>query len=248
MKRNTYAILTIVAMMGLTGCGTMYDPTGISQIIEAGKVQDDSKAMQQRMKITTGFNNSPDTDAWYDQRQKLTLAMGERVFDKDFPRVYDSLVLAVSTLELKVNNMERQSGYIQASGITLPPTESKAIYREAVNEWCKQKGYDPSILDREYRSKTMRDQGEMLDFSGMMGKYEKMQKSLTFQLVKMGNTQTKVKVRFSDVYYPAEVEAYYKMVWQAVDKQIFIDQNIEGGVEKRTEASPLTPSVPAKTQ
>ena len=74
---------------------------------------------------------------------------------------------------------------------------------------------------------------ETLDFSGMVAQYDKMQKSLTFQLVKMGESQTKVKLRFSDVYYPGEVETYYKLVWQAVNKQIFVDQNIEGTVEGR---------------
>lgn len=34
-------------------------------------------------------------------------------------------------------------------------------------------------------------------------------------------------------YYHAKMKAYYKLVWQAVDKQIFVDQNIEGTVEKR---------------
>lgn len=44
---------------------------------------------------------------------------------------------------------------------------------------------------------------------------------------------TKVKLRFSDIYYPGEVETYYKLIWQAVDKQIFIDKTIEGTVERR---------------
>ena len=49
----------------------------------------------------------------------------------------------------------------------------------------------------------------------------------------MGENQTKVKLRFSDVLYPGSVEIYYKLVWQAVDKQIFVDKNIEGTVEER---------------
>ena len=57
--------------------------------------------------------------------------------------------------------------------------------------------------------------------------------ALTFQLVKMGANQTKVKLRFSGANYPRAVEAYYKLVWQAVDKQTFVDKNIEGAVEKR---------------
>jgi len=232
MKTQITTISTALAVIGLTGCANM-DPTGISQMVNANQVQKDSQLMQQRMGLTQKFNSNPDTDSWYDQRQKIAQATGDRVFDKDFARVFDSLTLAVSSMELKVNNMERTSGYIAASGISLPPTESKAMRREAVNDWCRQNGYDSSILDRQFRSDQFKNMGEMADMGSMMAKYDKMQKGLTFQLIKMGDNQTKVKLRFSDVYYPAEVESYYKLVWQAVDKQIFVDQNIEGGVEKR---------------
>lgn len=234
MKINIATLSTIIAVVVLTGCAEM-DPTGISMLVKSHQMQQDSNLMQQRLKITQGFNSKPDTDAWYDQRKKITQASGDRIFDKDFGRVYDSLVLAVSSLELKVNNMERTSGYISASGITLPPSEAKSMYRQAVDEWCQQNGFNSGVLDQKYRTSEMGSAGEMMDLSSMAGKYEKMQKTLTFQLVKMGDNQTKVKLRFSDVYYPGEVETYYKLVWQAVDKQIFVDQNIEGTVDKRTD-------------
>ena len=209
--------------------------TGCFGVAEAINIQRDKQTVMQRQKLNTKFANNPDTDAWYDARQKLALATGDRVFERDFARVFDSLALAVATLELKVANMERTSGYIAATGITLPPSDARGLRREAVNDWCRQNGFDPAILDVPLRSRTMGQMGDMLDFSGMMAKYDKMQKTLTFQLVRMGDNQTKVKLRFSDVYFPGEVEAYYKLVWQAVDKQLFVDQNIEGGVEKRGE-------------
>ena len=202
-------------------------------MIHAKEMGKDQKLIQERQKITQGFNKSPDTDAWSDQRKKLQLASGERTFDKDFGRVYDSLVVALGNLELTVKNMERTSGFISASGITLPPTEAKQMYREAVDEWCKQNGYDSSVLDKQFKTSEMRNVGEMLDSAGMMGKYEKMQRGLTFQLIKQTEKQTKVKLRFSDVYYPGEIEAYYKLVWAAVDKQIFVDNAIDGKTEKR---------------
>ena len=88
--------------------------------------------------------------------KKIAQALGDRVFDKDFSRVFDSLMLAVSTMELKVSNIERVSGFITASGITLSPTESKAMRREAVNDWCRQNNFDPSILDQHFQSSHMR--------------------------------------------------------------------------------------------
>jgi hypothetical protein len=243
MKKFLCHILIVIAAIILNGCAAL-DPTGIVGAIQAHQreqeqeaqaklMQQDQNLYQQRMMITQGFNNNPDSDAWYDQRKKIALAMGDRIFDKDYGRVYDSLVVAVSSLELKVNNMERTSGYVSASGITLPPTESKTMYHEAVNDWCRQKGYDPMVLDQQFNTAVMQKQSQLTDIHSMMGTYQKMQKSLTFQMVKIDDKQTKVKLRFSDVFYPTEVESYYKMVWQAVDKQLFVDKTIEGKVEER---------------
>ncbi len=228
MKIKTIIVQSLLGFSCLTvlsGCFYGY--------VEMFNMQADQELVRKRQSIKTKFSNNPDTDAWYEQRQKVALAVGDRVFDKDFARVYDSLVLAAASLELKVNNMERQSGYIAASGISLPPTEARAVQREAVTEWCKLNGFDPTILDKPLRSTTYQQMSDMLDFQGMMARYEKMQKGLTFQLIRLAQDQTKVKLRFSDVYYPGEVETYYKLVWQAVDKQIFIDKTIEGAVEKR---------------
>lgn len=229
----------LVAMLQMTGCmGALLrpQPDWNGMAADRNGMMADQNLLQQKMQITTGFASNPDTDAWYEQRQKISLATGDRVFDKDFGRVYDSLVLAVSTLELKVNNMERTSGYIQATGIALLPTESKTMKHDAIRDWCIQKGFDPAIPDKQMSNpQTETMSTTMADFAGtgFGGQSVKAQKGLTFQLVKMGDNQTKVKLRFSDVFYPAEMEAYYKHVWQAVDKQIFIDKNVEGAVEER---------------
>lgn len=228
MKIKTVVVQSVLGISCLTALSACF--YGYAEMFN---IQADQELFMQRQRIQTKFTLNPDTDVWYEQRQKVALAVGDRVFDKDFARVYDSLVLAMASLELKVNNMERQSGYIAASGISLPPTEAKAMQRGAVTEWCKLNGFDPAILDKPLRSTAYQQMSDMLDFQGMMTRYEKIQKGLTFQLIKLAENQTKVKLRFSDVYYPGEVETYYKFVWQAVDKQIFIDKTIEGTVERR---------------
>lgn len=243
MKSVVISIMVGVAVALLTGCADVgpdianhftFGISGMARGISANRdMNQDMELMQKRQRITTKFRNNPDTDAWHDQRQKITQALGDRVFDKDFSRVFDSLMLAVSTMELKVSNMERQSGFIAASGITLSPAEMTAMRREAVNDWCRQNNFDPLPLDQPFKTSTYQNMSDSMDFSGMMAQYDKIQKGLTFQLLKMGESQTKVKLRFSDVYYPGEVETYYKLVWQAVDKQVFVDQNIEGTVEER---------------
>lgn len=231
MKTVIHSLVALAAAVTLiSGC---VNPAGLMNPFDDDYTRD-IELMQKRSILSLQFNSNPDTDAWYEHRQKIAQAMGDRVFDKDFARVFDSLVLAMSAMELKVSNMERQSGYISASGIALPPAESKAMRREAVNDWCRQNGFDPSILDQPFRNPMFKKNARAnFDIGEMMSKFDKMQRGLTFQLVKMAKSQTKVKLRFSDVYYPGEVETYYKLTWQAVDKQIFIDQNMEDAVEKR---------------
>jgi len=208
----------------------------VAYAVHRKKVKDlksDSEVLAYRREMSAAFANNPDTDAWHEQRQKIALAVGDRIFEQDFARVFDSLVQAAATLELKVSNMERTSGYVSATGVALTPSESKEMRRAMVNEWCKLNNFDPAVFDRPLKTPEMIRMAAIVDFNGMMARYEKAQRGLTFQLVRMGEKQTKVKLRFSEVYYPAEVETYYKLVWQAVDKQIFVDQNIEGSVEKR---------------
>ncbi|MFZ2657753.1 MAG: hypothetical protein WAX69_22660 [Victivallales bacterium] len=226
--KNAYIILSLLSVAYLSGCTTL-TPTGTSRQIQMKNTREDMMLADKKIALMSLFESNPDINAWYEQRQKIAQASGDRIFDKDFGRVYDSLVLAVSTMELKVNNMERTSGYIQATG-ALPPSESQVGYREVLNEWCRQKEFDSSILDKKYF--TMDGSNELI---GATSAYAKKAKVLTFQLVKMGDNQTKVKLRFSDVFFPPELESYYKTVWQVVDKQIFVDQNIEGAVESRAE-------------
>ncbi|MEK9178964.1 MAG: hypothetical protein AAB893_00665 [Patescibacteria group bacterium] len=228
MKNVILSFMFCVVVVLLTGCE-------IPMIIESIAADKDLDTMQKHTSITEKFSNHPDTDDWRDQRQKIAQALGDRVFDKEFSRVFDSLVLAISTMELQVSNMERQSGYISASGIMLTEKESKEIGREAVYAWCRQNGIDPSSLDVHFQSSTFKRSFTKNGTDDMIDLYNGSEagNSLTFQLLKMGENQTKVKLRFSNVYYPGRVEIYYKLVWQAVDKQIFVDQNIEGTVEER---------------
>lgn len=251
MKNIINILISVLAVACITGCEAI-KPTGMSARQKAKEdlkktiadVEYDSNLFKQNQKILSDFWGNPDTDAWQEQRKKIAQSIGDRIFDTDFNRVYDSLVLAVSTLELKVNNMERTSGFIQATGIALPPSESKAVSRETIIEWLRLNGYDSSVLDKnDYRSNKIWDiQQQSIQVNTAY--YLNKPRSLTFQLVKMGDKQTKVKLRFADVFYPPEIESYYKIVWKAVDKQIFVDQNIEGTVESRAEpitlASPIS--------
>ncbi|MGA2171779.1 MAG: hypothetical protein ABSG82_02030 [Sedimentisphaerales bacterium] len=165
--------------------------------------------------------NEPDTSVWYKQREGIVQAMGDRVFDKSFDRVFDSVVVAMANLGTHVENMERQSGYISARGSLLPPDQTKQLRREYLVEYCKLNGYDTGLLDKQG------GQSDMMDVDVTGGMMEHMMTGLTITLVKQSENQTKVKLRFANTYYPALLQEYYKAVWPAIDKQIFLDKNLD---------------------
>src|SRR5918994_1388887 len=111
MKR--FALACLVAT-SLAGCAPSPGPMHMSGMPDMDRMQQKQELMQKMM-------GDPQVPAWYGQREKITLAMGDRVFDKDFDRVFDSLTIALGTLEANVNNMERQSGYITSAVPRLNP-------------------------------------------------------------------------------------------------------------------------------
>jgi hypothetical protein len=206
MKRQIGLFTVIAIAMLLTGCVSTI--TGI----DTDRMMSQSQLMQQLMK-------EPEVPAWHSQREQTTQALGDRVFDKDFSRVFDSLTVALASMGMTVDNMERQSGYIAARGQPLPPELAKQLRFEELTAWCMANGYDPSLL--EHRGKFDIDPDMP---SGVMQKFGT---TLTISLVKQSDKQTKVKLRFNGIYYPRTLEESYKALWPALDKQIFLDKGTE---------------------
>jgi len=181
---------------------------GCMTIPNVSRIQEQSRLMQQLMK-------EPDLPTWYTQREQDSLAIGDRVYDKDFSRVFDSLTIALANLGMQVTNMERQSGYIAANGNLLPPERYASLRHEGLVEYCRYYGYSPSLLEVK--------KGEIdPDLSAGMRS-----PAVTISLVRQGDNQTKVKVRFTSIYYPPILVEHYRSIWLALDKQIFLDKNLD---------------------
>jgi hypothetical protein len=210
-------------MLGLAGCG---GPVGLGGLMGTpssggqGVETPDMNRIMAKQQIMQDLMANPDTPAWHEQREKLALAMGDRIFDKDFNRVFDSLTVAIATLGSRVQNMERQSGYIAASAPSLPPARQQALSHEGMQDYARQKGYDPRLLEKQGQYDTF----DVESLSGMQGRYVA---GMTVSMVRQAASQTKVKIRFDNIYYPRLVEEYYKLVWTTVDKQIFLDKGID---------------------
>ena len=70
MKVSSF-LFTVGAIVALlTGCTIPFD------IIRQREINRDMELMNKRQEITNKFNNNPDTDAWYDQRQKNRSSVG----------------------------------------------------------------------------------------------------------------------------------------------------------------------------
>jgi hypothetical protein len=189
-----------------------------------------ARTAQARQRLMQDVMRNPDTSDWHEARQKIVMAQGDRVFDKGFGRVFDSMTVALATLECKVQNMERASGYITASLPEMPPAQRDGPRSDAMRAYASAKGYPPRLLDKPAKKKAsgalfdLDDAFDVENTIGMMGQH---MGGVTLSLGRQGEKQTKVKLRFDKVYYPEQVVEYYRLVWAAVDKQIFLDQALD---------------------
>jgi hypothetical protein len=200
-------------MPGYYGGGDAAKPSPTSARAFMGFNPEDMLAQQ---KLMQEMQSDPDLPAWHVQREKMQLAMGDRVFDKSFDRTFDATIIALANLGCRVNNMERVSGYITSSLPELPPELSEQLKKQALSEYAQTKGYPPSVLQAN----------SMFNFAGPAAMTEKMTAGVTLTMARQGGEQTKVKLRFNNVYYPRTIEELYKRVWDAMDKQIFLDRSL----------------------
>jgi hypothetical protein len=220
MKATSRLVLLSLFCLGAAGCGS---PTGGLGGLMGGQntaMTYDANAMMAKQQLMQDLINNPDLPAWHQQREKMALAVGDRVFDKGFDRVFDSTITALATLGCRVNNMERTSHYITASLPQLPPDQEEALRNEALEQYAKAKGYPPSVLQKQNAMDIDPSMGQnIMNRMGGAG--------ITLSMVQQGPKQTKVKLRFDNVYYPRTVDELYKTVWTAVDKQMFLDKALD---------------------
>jgi hypothetical protein len=233
--RALAAIIAFPATLLLAGCGGMAGIPGMSDMIMArngvgaasghasgGEINQmpDVNAMMAKSQLMQDLMNNPDLPTWYDQRQKLSMAMGDRVFDKSFDPVFDGMIVALATLGARVNNMDRTSGYITAYLPDLGPDATQKLAKEELAEYAAAKGYPASVLEKQGAFDIDPEMGRSM-MSRMGGS------GLTLTMVRHSTEQTKVKLRFDNVFFPKTVQELYRVAWTAVDKQMFLDRSLD---------------------
>jgi hypothetical protein len=214
MRRLCTTAVIIGASM-LAGCmGAYTRPPPTAQAVNRTQGMPDVNALMAKQRLNADMMQQPDLPAWHDAREKMALAVGDRVFDKTFDRTFDSMIIALANLGCRVNNMERTSGYITASLPELQPEQRDALEKEAIAQYAQAKGYPASVLDNSSPFGN-------INFMPIM---QRQGAGLTLTMIRQSSDRTKVKLRFDNVFYPRTVEELYKRVWDAVDKQIFLDR------------------------
>ena len=206
---------------GCSGAGMFGSQRNPMESMMASQISgnDMAASMMAKQQFSQDRMKNPDLPAWHAQREKMALAVGDRVFDKGFDRVFDSMITTLATLGCRVNNMERVSGYLTASLPQLPPEQQEALRKEGLAQYAQAKGYPPSVLQKQGPYDMDFDFGAMMERGGGSG--------LTLSMIRQGARQTKVKLRFDGTYYPRQVEELYKKVWAEVDKQMFLDKALD---------------------
>lgn len=154
---------------------------------------------------------------WGSENEKQTLALGERIFDKNFDHVFTSCVTGMASAGLSVKNMERQSGYILAEGPDPVPLEKRKVLAQGqvdeLNRVSSGLTWSPS-----YGNSTL---------------------AVTLTLLNLNRNQTKIKMRISivnikstakntyySVYPPLYAEDYIGL-WRVIEKQLFMDEHLD---------------------
>jgi hypothetical protein len=217
------ACLALTALP-IAGCAARSGPD-MTQLLAGRRVAaidgaDPFEELSTKSQFMQDVMNDPDLPGWHEAREKMALALGDRVFERGFDRVFDSMTVALASLGARVHNMERTSGYITGSIPDLGPARTEALSREGLRQYAAAKGYNPALAEPSRG-------GFDMDAGGSARMMSRFQSGLTISMVRQGPTQTKVKLRFDNVYYPALVGEYYKTVWAAVDKQIFLDRALD---------------------
>lgn len=223
MKTRVGWIIAAVAVI-VSGCagrgmfGTQPNPME-AMMAQQNASNDMMSGMMAKQRFQQEMMKNPDLPAWHAQREKMAMAVGDRVFDKGFDRVFDSMITTLASLGCRVNNMERASGYITASIPQLPPEQREGLRKEALAQYAQAKGFPPSVLQSQGPYDIDFDMSAMMERQGGAG--------LTLSMVRQGARQTKVKMRFDGAYYPRQVEELYKKVWSEVDRQMFLDKALD---------------------
>ncbi len=163
-------------------------------------------------------------NSYIERNNRLNLALGERVYDKSFNRIFDAIIIGMPDTGYTVKNMEKSSGYIFAEGkYEMPPDQFIRMVEEMRQEIRNVSGFKIKN-DIIYEAREV--------------------DAVSISLLSFGNQQTKVKIRIktdAPNTYPPYLEEIYKSVWRAIERQVFLDENLDGNDKSEPASVKISP-------
>jgi hypothetical protein len=184
-------------------------------------VVNDQISNEQKMKLSQKMLKDPDLQAWKDAREKISMAEGDRIFEGDVDSIYKAIITAVSSMEVTVENAEKDSGFIGGKGKILPPNQAATLRKERMIEYAKANNMSRHAAEPSYYFDPDTVAAVMESETG-----------LTITVGAHGQGRTKVKARFSKIYYPPELQECYALLWQSIDKQGFLNKALDAPESK----------------
>lgn len=154
--------------------------------------------------------------SWGEKNKQQNLALGEKKYTGDYNKIFSAVIIAMSDSGFSVKNMERTSGYILSEGL---------------NPLSADKGYQFSVQMTDELNKI----SGIKRWNPTPGNFSL---SVTMNLLDIKDGQVKIKMRISTlsvkqadtVYtslYPSMLAEIYKVVWSNIERQIFLDKNLD---------------------
>lgn len=210
-------------------------PVFLSLLAQSGCVSPDPKLQAGEIMSAWLMRDMQDEDFWREERERDTKAMGTREFVAPYGRVFDSTISALGSMELMIETLDRSSGLIVANGFSLAPEEYRAITRRTKRDWASRKGYNVAALDKGKMPILGKyDSEDYFDLDAIGNHAKKAFKSCTLRITPLDDERCRVESTFANVLYPEEHRRYYEILWNQIDKQLFVDRTIEGNaIDKR---------------
>jgi len=201
----------------------------------AVKQRQQQALMDQAVKFIQEYQ-SANEQVWQTEVSKVNLANGEKVYEKDYDQVFDSVITALSNLGMKIDSTEKQSGVINATGNPLAVDLRKKLNYQKASDYAKLEGYDsmvlsvPIVVSRLSSKDAYNPLGLTVRVlnQGLADNKNVYDPTGAVTLITNPKTnKTKIKLRIVRESYPPYAEEVYKAVWNEIDKQLFLDVNID---------------------
>lgn len=152
---------------------------------------------------------------WKQDNERLANSLGERMFEKDRGLVFSAILVACANSGLPVKNTDRESGYVLAEGpLPLPADEAMRFAKQCAEDLTRAAGGSWQALPNNA-------------FYSVTVTVAKIAPAKTRVRLRIAARTTQQAANISNDIYPPIAEELYKMLWSRIEKEIFLQENLD---------------------